>query len=254
MGVRIFGPDKVTQVIIPFPKSMPERTVQVLCNLQTNSCTLRFRKCMHPGKAMDQLFIEFSTAEFSALAKLGGGQLNTFAQSLKNHTPRMPTALTVAMNAAMHQCLFRLSQHRTEAAGSALSLFALVTELLALVDTTLAQAEAVPNRYIKNEYDRERILYARDYLLTHLDAPPSLPQLAAIVGMNEFKLKRGFKEVFNQPPFTYLAGVRLEMARTALEKKEKNITQIAFELGYASLQHFSAAFKKKFGVPPGRFS
>jgi AraC-like DNA-binding protein len=43
------------------------------------------------------------------------------------------------------------------------------------------------------------------------------------------------------------------MARRALLQKQKNVTQIAFELGYASLQHFSAAFKKKFGVSPAKF-
>lgn len=38
------------------------------------------------------------------------------------------------------------------------------------------------------------------------------------------------------------------MARIALRKKQKPVTQIAFELGYASLQHFSMAFKKKWCI------
>ncbi len=51
---------------------------------------------------------------------------------------------------------------------------------------------------LKTAHDEECIRYARDYLMDHLDTPPSLSQLAKIVGINEYKLKRGFKEVFAQ--------------------------------------------------------
>lgn len=156
------------------------------------------------------------------------------------------------MDAAMHQCIYRITHYAGEAGVKCMYLYGQIVELLALTQLSFSKSTNEKPVYIKNEYDKERILYARDYLLTHLDAPPGLEQLAGIVGVNVFKLKCGFKEMFGQPPFTYLANVRLEMARTALQKKEKNITQIAFELGYASLQHFSMAFRKKFGVAPTR--
>ena len=104
--------------------------------------------------------------------------------------------------------------------------------------------------YIKKEYDRERILFARDYLLKHMENPPSLPELARLAGINEFKLKNGFKEIFNQPVFAWLADVRLETAKDELMKRSKSLTEIAFELGFSSPQHFSTAFKKKYGVAP----
>ena len=107
--------------------------------------------------------------------------------------------------------------------------------------------------YIKKEYDRERILFARDYLLKHIENPPSLPELARLAGINEFKLKNGFKEIFNQPVFAWLADVRIETAMAELMKKNRPITEIAFELGFSSPQHFSAAFKRKYGVPPRFF-
>jgi AraC family transcriptional activator of pyochelin receptor len=106
--------------------------------------------------------------------------------------------------------------------------------------------------YIKNDYDKERILFARDYLIKHIERPPTLTQLSKIAGINEYKLKRGFKETFNQTAFEYLSDVRLETAKNDLLDKTKSITEIAFELGYSSLQHFSAAFKKKFGVAPSK--
>lgn len=107
-------------------------------------------------------------------------------------------------------------------------------------------------KYLKNEYDKERIIYAREYLVRHLDMPPALTDLAKIAGINEYKLKKGFKEMFGNTVFGYLADIRLEIAKTDLLENKKTASEIAFELGYSSAQHFSSAFKKKFGVSPKR--
>ena len=108
--------------------------------------------------------------------------------------------------------------------------------------------------FIKKEYDRERIRFARDYLIRHMENPPSLAELSRLAGINEFKLKNGFKELIGLPVFAWLADYRLETARNELMKNCKTVTEIAFELGYSSPQHFSTAFKRKFGVPPGKIS
>lgn len=105
-------------------------------------------------------------------------------------------------------------------------------------------------KYLKTDYDKERIIYAREYLIQHLDMPPGLAELARAAGINEYKLKKGFKELFGNTVFGYLADTRLELAKTELLEKKKTASDIAFELGYSSVQHFSTAFKKKFGVSP----
>jgi AraC family transcriptional activator of pyochelin receptor len=126
------------------------------------------------------------------------------------------------------------------------------------IELLVLQAEAYNSfqnsgpKYLKTEYDKERIIYAREYLIKHLDMPPSLSELAKAAGINEYKLKRGFKETFGNTVFGYLAETRLELAKNDLLDKKKSVTEIAFELGYSSVQHFSNAFKKKFGVSPGK--
>jgi AraC-like DNA-binding protein len=142
------------------------------------------------------------------------------------------------MDATMHQCIYRMTHYAGNESVKCMYLYSQIVELLVSTQLSYEKFSNEKPVYIRNEYDKERILYARDYLLTHMDAPPGLSQLAAIVGVNVFKLKCGFKE----------------MARTALQKKEKTITQIAFVLGYSSLQHFSMAFKKKFGVSPAKLT
>lgn len=124
-------------------------------------------------------------------------------------------------------------------------------ELLVLQADAYNKAKQAP-KFLKTEYDQERIVYAREYLISHLDMPPSLTDLARVAGINEYKLKKGFKETFGNTVFGYLAETRLELAKTDLLERKKSVTEIAFELGYSSVQHFSNAFKKKFGVSPGK--
>jgi AraC-like DNA-binding protein len=124
-------------------------------------------------------------------------------------------------------------------------------ELLALQCEQIEQE----NRYGVPVYklsrtDEERIYHARDLLLIHAQEPLSLGELARKAGINEFKLKSGFKKVFDNTVFGYLSDYRLEQAKQMMREGEHSFTDIADELGYSSLQHFSNAFRKKFGVSP----
>lgn len=114
----------------------------------------------------------------------------------------------------------------------------------------LQKPSVVKTKYCHNDYDRGRLLFARQYLLEHLTMPPSIDELARIAGINSFKLKNGFKELFGDTIFGYLNAFRLEKAFHMVLSGEKNMTQIAFELGFSSLQHFSTAFKKAYGCSP----
>ncbi|UPT67491.1 MAG: AraC family transcriptional regulator [Sphingobacteriales bacterium JAD_PAG50586_3] len=178
------------------------------------------------------------------LVKTGNQLLKDFAKKLSAGKPVVLSANNLPLDAAMHQCIYTITHYNEDPALQQMYLYTRVVDLLRLQQQSYIKATAAKPAHVKTEYDKERIVYARDYLLTHMDAPPTLPQLAAIAGINEFKLKRGFRELFNHSVFGYLTDVRLEMARTALRQKQKTVTQIAFELGYASLQHFSMAFKK----------
>ena len=74
--------------------------------------------------------------------------------------------------------------------------------------------------------------------------PPGLTELARAAGINEYKLKKGFKETFGNTVFGYLAETRLELAKNDLLEEEKSISEIAFELGYSSV-HFLAIMRKR---------
>ncbi len=101
--------------------------------------------------------------------------------------------------------------------------------------------------------DINRIRDARELLVQDMENPPSIAQLARMAGINEKKLKCGFKQVFGVPVFEYFRNYRLEIARELLASRIMNVTEVAMHIGYQNLSHFSEEFRKKYGVTPKRF-
>ncbi len=99
--------------------------------------------------------------------------------------------------------------------------------------------------------DAERVKVAADALVRDMLDPPSLLDLARSVGLNDFKLKVGFKEVFGTTAFGHLHEKRMERARLMLEEGEMSVGEISRAVGFKDHSSFSAAFKKRFGVKPG---
>ena len=127
-----------------------------------------------------------------------------------------------------------------------------VLELLALYfDQILTQPGLYSKKLAAKEIDR--IHQARDILIRTMANPPSLPELAKQVQLNERKLKQGFREVFNNTVFGYLHDHRMEQAQMLLQTGQLNIQEIARWVGYASRSSFVVAFKKKFQVTPSQY-
>jgi AraC family transcriptional regulator, transcriptional activator of the genes for pyochelin and ferripyochelin receptors len=80
----------------------------------------------------------------------------------------------------------------------------------------------------------------------------SLENLAREFGVNTSKLMALFKKVFNKSIFEYLMELRMEYARELLQEKDYLVTEVARTLGYKNPNHFSAAFKKRFGFCPSK--
>jgi AraC family transcriptional activator of pyochelin receptor len=252
MGLRILYPSGETVVIQPFAKNeLTQQRIHLRCHLQKSVHQLIYAKPIKQKKNSSEFIVEFSVSAFQQVALTPA--LKDFLKKTRLEGAQSFSKQPLPLDAAMHNCIYAITHYVDSDQTKLQYLYVRAIELVLMQQESYLRSSSPKPVYVKTEYDKERIVFARDYLLTHMDAPPTLPKLAAIAGINEFKLKKGFRELFNNSVFGYLANVRLEMARTALQQKQKSVTQIAFELGYASLQHFSAAFKKKFGVAPARF-
>lgn len=81
----------------------------------------------------------------------------------------------------------------------------------------------------------------------------SLDDLGQLIKCDRFRLCRLFKATTNSTLFEYINFVRLLCAEEMLIKSHKNISEIAFECGFASIQYFNRVFKESRGYTPGKF-
>ena len=100
--------------------------------------------------------------------------------------------------------------------------------------------------------NEDKIIQAREYILQHFKKPLTLQFLSKKVGTNEFALKKGFKAMFGTTVFSYITDLKMQKAKELLVSKHLPISQVSEIVGYKNPQHFSTAFKRKFGVTPGK--
>jgi AraC-like DNA-binding protein len=154
---------------------------------------------------------------------------------------------TAAMQMAVQQILGCPFQGLTQR----LYLESKVWELMALLLEDLRLAPDQASTPTLKADDVERIHYASKLLRRQITHPPSLMELARAVGINDHKLKVGFRQVFGTTVFGYLHEHRMERSRQLLESGDWSVTEAAQAVGFASRGHFAAAFRRKYGVNPG---
>jgi AraC-like DNA-binding protein len=99
--------------------------------------------------------------------------------------------------------------------------------------------------------DIERMHQVKDIVLSNLQKPCSLIDLAHQVGTNDTYLKRHFKEVFGTTVYGFLQETKMDMAKKMLLEGH-NVSETAFLMGYKHAGHFTRAFKKYFGFSPNQ--
>ena len=100
--------------------------------------------------------------------------------------------------------------------------------------------------------ERDLFYRIRDFLDQHYAAPPSLLKLAHLFGTNDYKLKKGFRQLFGTTVFGYIAEQRLRAAEQLLTLTERPIQEVAESVGFTNPAHFTTAFRRKFGLTPSQ--
>lgn len=93
--------------------------------------------------------------------------------------------------------------------------------------------------------------------LRHIHDEPArrwtVQDLATAAGMSKTAFARRFSSVVGQPPLTYLTWWRLNTAARILSRSDTALAGVARQVGYSSEFAFATAFRREFGVAPGRF-
>lgn len=99
-------------------------------------------------------------------------------------------------------------------------------------------------------HDKRKLGQVREFIQQDCVNVPAIAVLARRVGLNQHKLKTGFKQLFGIPIFQYTQQLRLEKALQMLLTGDYAVCEVADATGYRFSKNFTTAFKKRYGVSP----
>lgn len=103
-------------------------------------------------------------------------------------------------------------------------------------------------------YDDKIFNNIMEVINRNLDNPKlNVNMLANEIGMNRVQLYRFLKEKSGQTPIDFIRNIRLKRAATLLETTEGAVSEIAYQVGYNSISHFSSSFKSFYGLMPTEY-
>jgi AraC-like DNA-binding protein len=128
---------------------------------------------------------------------------------------------------------------------------ALSTQILLHVFSALGrQRPASADSSFLRARDLKKISEARDYLTRHFVSPPRICDLARMVGVNQTKLKAGFRKLTGMAVYQYVVSCRMQRAAHLLATHDYDVAEVAFKVGYAHPTNFTHAFKHYHGTLP----
>lgn len=153
----------------------------------------------------------------------------------------------------MRQLLDRIPSIAGNRPSNRLRMQAIGLELLAtIVDSAILSSTPKSEPCFRKE-DKGALNAAAEYLEKNLAESHSLVDISRLVHLNEFKLKKGFREYYRTTVFGYLRQKRMESASRILTTRQCSVIEAAQEVGYSNPSHFSRAFRKTFGMNPREY-
>ena len=93
-----------------------------------------------------------------------------------------------------------------------------------------------------------------EYIEEHLDAAPTLAEIAAVAGLNPYHFARQFKAATGLSPHQYVIMRRIERAKHLLQARtELSLAEVATRAGFYDQSQFARHFKRFVGVTPKQF-
>ena len=185
-----------------------------------------------------------------------------FTERLKTHvaTSHIPVIMLTAKN---------LEEHRAEGydhgADSYITKPFHAKVLLARIDNLLKQRCLLKNIFQKHslpeteieessmdDRDKAFIKKLHEIIQSNLsNSDCSVEDIGRKVGLSRVQLYRKVKALTGTSVVDLLRKARLAKAHRLLESNGKNISEVAYEVGFTSPSYFTKCFKEEFGILPG---
>lgn len=202
------------------------------------------------GPAVSTFAVQFSAAYFRQFLDGTVRSLDRLAEGMDKGQMRGMAPGNSLVTPGMKAILYDMLHCPFSGFARRLFLEAKGLELLALQIDQLSMGYLGRSTALRPA-DVDKLMAVREWLNEHFLQPITLPEVARVVGLNDFKLKKGFRELFNTTVFGYLTDLRMSYARQLLLDNKQTVTEVADALGYQHVHHFTHAFRRHFGYLPG---
>ena len=102
--------------------------------------------------------------------------------------------------------------------------------------------------------ENEIIRQAQQYISAHIREKLSVPLVARQVDVSPSYLTALFHKNLQISPGEYIRRTKLQESKQMIRENNLNFTEIAAELQYSTVHHFSRQFKEKFGITPTEYA
>lgn len=207
---------------------------------------------INAGERLTLIDVRF---EKQFLQKAGGHQLVRFSSSLLNeHCAPQAGAYMLGFSMAPNliKCAREIMQC-SMAPGLSRDLFLRGKSLEVLAYAIEHSRSMYDSTTRFRLWEKHKVEQARELLETQFEKPWTIQRLAREVGLNEKKLKAGFRQLIGQTVHTYRQEIRMEAAASMLESGT-SVTETAYATGYSSISHFSKMFRMRTGSSPSAYA
>ncbi|HEV8285068.1 MAG TPA: AraC family transcriptional regulator [Chitinophagaceae bacterium] len=171
--------------------------------------------------------------------------LNEFLEHITESLPAMLLKEHGWINTEISYIINQIIQCTYDEAVRKLYFDNLVKELLLLLLLQKQKNYLNGQRYMQSLYE------ARSIIQKNVAQHFTITEIAKQVGLNETKLRNGFKQIFGTGIFQFMLQAKMQKAWTLVLETNMPVKNIASETGYTSKQNFLTAFKKYFNATPG---
>ncbi len=102
--------------------------------------------------------------------------------------------------------------------------------------------------------ENEIIRQAQQYISAHIREKLSVPLVARQVDVSSSYLTALFHKNLQISPGEYIRRIKLQESKQMIRENNLNFTEIAAQLQYSTVHHFSRQFKEKFGITPTEYA
>lgn len=199
------------------------------------------------------LTITYNPAYLSSiLQSAGAGALDKIGKSIERKENFLATPYSLAWHNRIAEVIHNIQTCSFQGLTRYIFIESKMMELFVLQMEHLHSVQTAPLQEKWSAADREKLLAVKEYIEQNFLEPVTLQEFCYKFGLNEFKLKKGYKHFFQTTVFGHIHHLRMQKAKALLQKRQMNVSEAAYYIGYNNIGSFSAEFKKRFGYIPSQ--